>query len=69
MITENKICKYCGKQINPYKRKDSLFCSPVCRKLYWENQNRRKEKKRYNIIIGIKIIKKKTPKGVGFFEV
>lgn len=39
-----KICRLesCGKPIDQNKRRDSLFCSVICRRAYWEASGKRK---------------------------
>lgn len=41
MLTENRSCKYCKKPIPLYNRADSVFCSEICRKAHWEENNTR----------------------------
>ena len=40
MIQQN-FCRECGKPIDNFKRKDSIFCSEQCRKQNWELSGKR----------------------------
>lgn len=53
MIFKLTNCKRCKKEINQYKRRDSLFCGDVCRKAFWDITHPEKRKyycKQENIV-------------------
>lgn len=37
-----RLCKHCENEIPSFRRVDAVFCSPVCRNAFWQQNNRKK---------------------------